>query len=43
MHDMDGADKGKLVTNGELVNRYNVALSRQCDGFDSRTFRKKYN
>ena len=26
--------------NGELVNRYNVALSRQCDGFDSRTFRK---
>ena len=26
-------------TFGELVNRYNVALSRQCDGFDSRTFR----
>ena len=30
-------------TFGELVNRYNVALSRQCDGFDSRTFRKKHN
>ena len=30
-------------TFGELVNRYNVALSRQCDGFDSRTFRKLFH